>query len=229
MCRTWALWSGLTAAVWAGAAGAAQYTNTSHVVDGAGRWLQGGTLTNVAAIAQPGGVSVTAGGAVANQAGFLNTFLLRPALDSDGDGVPNEADPDNDDDTLGDATEIAGTAFSPVTDTDPDDPDSDDDGAGDAAEAVAGTDPWDPLMFLQIVTVRPVSSNLVEVGWVARSNKTYRVLAEPSVPQAPGFTSELAQVVAGGPGSPPWFVVTNRYTDPAAVTNNLFYRIEALP
>lgn len=220
---------GLTVAVLALAAGAQQYTNTSHVVDGAGQWLGGGTLSNITAVAQPGGVSVTTGGALVNQAGFLNTFVLRPGLDTDGDGLANEADPDNDNDMLGDVTEVEGTAFSPVTDTDPDDADSDDDGSGDAAEAAAGSDPWDPLMFLHIVSIRPVSNNLVEVGWQARSNKTYRVMTEASMTPAPGFTNALAQVVATGVGVAPWFATTNLYTDPVAPTNHLFYRIEAVP
>ena len=55
--------------------------------------------------------------------------FVHPTADSDGDG-------------LGDAMELAGTAFDPATPTDPRRRDSDGDGFGDGEEALAHTDPW---------------------------------------------------------------------------------------
>lgn len=57
--------------------------------------------------------------------------IVHPTADSDGDG-------------LSDAVELAGTAFTPATATDPRRRDSDGDGFGDGEEAVAHTDPWNP-------------------------------------------------------------------------------------
>jgi hypothetical protein len=68
----------------------------------------------------------------------LDDLSLEPALDTDGDGIPNEIDTDDDGDGLDDAVESD-------TGTDPLDADSDDDGLSDGVEVLAViTDPNDP-------------------------------------------------------------------------------------
>ena len=208
----------------------AAYTNISHVVDGSGRWTTGGAaFSNITAIAQPGGTGISTNGTVWNQAGFLNTFVLRPGLDTDGDGLADEVDPDNDSDSLMDGAEIAGSSFSPATSTDPNDADSDDDGATDGAEAGAETDPLDATANLRIVAIN-VITNGVEVSWVARSNKTYRIMGERDLTAASAFSNRIDQVLAAGAASPPWYVMTNLYTDTTTTRTNVhFYRIEVVP
>lgn len=219
----------VVALILASCAWAQSYTNLSHVFDGAGEWSAGGTLSNITAIAQPGGVADSSGGTVWNQAGFLNTFVLRPFLDTDGDGLADEVDPDNDCDTLMDGVEIAGASFSPTTATDPNAADTDDDGAPDGAEAAAGTDPLDSTAFLRIVSINSVSNGM-EVGWVARSNKTYRVMGERNLLAIPAFSNRIDEVLATGTASPPWYVVTNHYADTTTTLINIhFYRIEVVP
>jgi len=58
-------------------------------------------------------------------------------IDTDEDGIGNNADPDDDGDSLSDAAESG-------VGTDPLDPDSDDDGLTDGEEVSAGSDPLDP-------------------------------------------------------------------------------------
>lgn len=74
----------------------AQFTNRSSVLDGSGTIASGGVFTNLSAAGQPGGIAVSSGGSFVNQAGFLNTFFLKPGLDTDRDGIADEADLDND-------------------------------------------------------------------------------------------------------------------------------------
>lgn len=59
-------------------------------------------------------------------------------IDTDGDGLPDVCDPDDDNDGLTDAEEL-------ILGTDPLDPDTDGDGVNDGVEVLAGTDPLDPL------------------------------------------------------------------------------------
>jgi len=115
---------------------------TSSVLDGSGARGTSGSSTNLSASAQPGSVAVSSGGTMGNYAGFLGTFVLKPTLDTDNDGLADELDLDNDNDTLTDVEELEGTAFSPVTPTDPNDEDCDDDGFTDDEEASYGSDPW---------------------------------------------------------------------------------------
>jgi hypothetical protein len=203
----------------------AQYTNKSSVLDGSGTMASGGTFTNISAAGQPGGIAVATGGGYVNQAGFLNTFLLKPALDTDKDGIPNEADMDNDNDGLLDEAEMAGSSFIPVTVTDLNAADSDGDGIPDGAEAVAGTNPMDADAMLEIVRI--ARGGIADIAWVARSNKTYRVLYS-ATPMQP-VTNVLGTVTASGFANAPWYVLTNTITDASGATNSRVYGIHVLP
>jgi len=206
----------------------AAYTNTSSVVDGAGSQSTGGSYGNVSAVAQPGAVGIARNGGLVNYSGFLNTISLRPALDTDGDGLIDEFDPDNDNDALEDAEEIGGNTFSPVTVTDVNDSDTDGDGALDGEESVAGTDPTDADALLTIIAVQE-ATNGVEITWLARSNRTYEVRWNTDLTNAGGFTS-MDTVTVTDVASAPWYVVTNTYVDTvhSAATNG-FYRVLVQP
>lgn len=200
-------------------------TNVTSVADGAGGWCSGGAFSNICAVAQPPGVSVSAGGSLVNYAGFLGAFILRPGLDSDGDGCANELDGDNDNDDLGDVVEIAGTAFSPATATDVDAADSDADGASDGEEAAAGTDPWDTNAVLRIVAFDVTNS--ATIAWVARSNYTYCIARSTNLLAGGGGFVGVDTVTVHAVASAPWYVVTNEYLDvTSAITNHAVYRIE---
>lgn len=203
----------------------AQFTNRSSVLDSSGTISTGGAFTNVSAAGQPGGIATSSGGAFVNQAGFLNTFSLRPGLDTDGDGLANEVDPDNDNDQLADATEIGGDAFSPASATLVNVADTDGDGQLDGWEAVAGTDPNNLNALLELVAISnsPAGRGIV---WLARGNneKTYVVRAATD-PRQPYATVVFSNTVAGGLA--PWFAVTTSIAH-ATASNALFYAVEVL-
>ena len=205
---------------------AAQYTNRSSVLNSSGTLSSGGGLTNISAAGQPGGIATTSGGSFVNQAGFLNTFSLKPGLDTDGDGLADELDQDNDNDGLADATEIGGGAFTPTSATLVNLADTDGDGQLDGWEAVAGTDPNNINAFLELVAISntPAGRGLV---WLARGNneKTYVVRATAD-PRQPYATVIFSNTVAGGIA--PWFTVTSAIAH-ATASNALFYAIEVLP
>jgi hypothetical protein len=215
---------GFTALFAGCAAASAQFTNKSDVLDGSGTVSSNGALANISASGQPGGISVSIAGGYVNQAGFLNTFFLKPGLLS-AHGIPVEIDPDNDADGLADTAEIMGSSFTPATITNPNLADTDGDGISDAAEAIAGTDPTDSgssLVFVRIANASPGNA----VSWVARSNKQYRVRYSDNSYTYP--TNILTTVTASGFANAPWYVTTNSLTD-VTVTNARFFAVEPLP
>ena len=205
---------------------AAQYTNRSSVLNSSGTRSAGGGFTNLSAAGQPGGIATSSGGSMVNQAGFLNTFSLKPDLDTDGDGLADEVDQDNDNDGLADGTEIGGSAFTPTSATLVNLADTDGDGQLDGWEAVAGTDPNNLNALLELVAISntPAGRGLV---WLARGNneKTYVVRATPDARQPHG-TVVFSNTVAGG--TAPWFAVTTSLAH-ATTSNALFYAVEVLP
>ena len=208
---------------------AASLTNTTHVVDGMGNWSSGGSYSNLSAVAQPGGVSISSAGTLINSAGFLNTFVLNSSLDTDGDGLSNELDSDNDNDGLDDIDELSGSAFDPATVTDVNNSDTDDDGMVDSAESVAGTDPTDESACLQLVSVAASGDDLI-LGWQARSGYTYHVRGSDDLMNDQDFTNIVASsVLVTNVAASPWYVTTNYYRCVGGATNKTsqFYIIEA--
>ena len=201
-------------------------SNVCSVMDAAGTRTTGGSLVNIGACGQPGGVRVHVGGSMHEYAGFLGMFSLQPGLDTDGDGLEDEADADNDGDGLQDTVELAGTAFDPVTPSDLNAADSDGDGAGDGEEAVAGTNPRDAAHVLHLTYAVPAAPG-VTLGWLARSNRTYRVWRADSLKPTPAFTTLVGTVTATDPGLGDWHVLIQTFTDTNAVSPGpRFYSID---
>lgn len=220
------------------AAYAQTYHHISAVADGAGGMstntvnISGVDYTNLSAVAQSGGVTISTNGAWTNYAGFLQASdIKRSGLDTDGDGVPDEIESDNDADGLADADEITGMGFDPPTATGINVADTDGDGASDGAEALAGTNPTNATAFLRITSIRVTNSADIAVAWVARSNKSYNVWADTNL--ADGFTlsgTAGTNVLAVGPASAPWYVMTNVSVSTNALATNInFYRVQVLP
>ncbi len=205
--------------------GAAQVVQECSVVDGAGGRATGAGLTSLTAVAQPGAVSVSAGGVYTHYAGFLGCAILLPNLDTDADGLADELDPDNDNDGLTDLDETAGGQFNPTTPTDLNNPDSDDDGTADGDEAVAGTDPLDDTAYLHITDLSV--SGPATVTWTARGGKTYRLWYEDDLV---GGAGGLVTTITAIGGVAPWFETSATADDPApGVAPHRAYIIEVLP
>lgn len=202
----------------------AEFENRSSVLDSSGQRSSGGSFTNVSAAGQPGGIAISTSGAIINQAGFLNTLLLRPDLDTDADGLVDELDPDNDNDTLSDADEIGGGLFSPGTPTLVNVADSDGDDVHDGAEAFAGTDPTDPESLFAWVSMSNGPSGRV-VQWRARGNNERIYVVRAAAPPQDAYALVLFSNTISG-GSAPWFAVTSSIAH-VSVSNIQFYAVEA--
>ena len=88
-----------------------------------------------------------------------------PDVDTDGDGIYDLLDMDDDNDGLSDSGETA-------IGTDPKDPDSDGDGATDREEVLAGTDPNDPTSHFACGQI-DVAGTDVTIHWSSSANRTY--------------------------------------------------------
>ncbi len=200
---------------------------TSSVLNASGgRASSGSTFNLVSATGQSGGVKFSSSGNTALYAGFLGNISLRPALDTDGDGIENELDLDNDGDTLSDLSELDGSAFSGQATTDPNLVDTDGDGMNDAAEASGMYDPNDPNHLL-VITDFYVVDNTATLVWIGKGGGTINtILTCQDLVQ-----EELTNLVYSAPyagGSFPWFKTTNTYiwTESEPIG---FYRVETLP
>lgn len=204
----------------------AQYAHRSTVHDGFGHRSTSGPYTHWSSGAQPGGIRISAGGPVANFAGYLQTFALQPGIDTDGDGVPDEYDLDNDNDGLTDVTELDGTGFNPGSVTDHNNPDSDGDGMSDGDESIAGTNPTNLNALLQIVAISNAPGGRA-VSWLARGNneKLYVVKARTNMVSSVQVVI-FSNTVTGG--TAPWYETTNTVTDITAVDTE-FFHVEVFP
>ena len=189
---------------------AAQTAQPSAVQDGAGGRSAGGDYALVASSAQPGGIQAAAAGGTGglrHQAGFLGAFVLRPELDRDGDGLPDESDDDNDGDGLEDAAELAGSDFNAAwgvaAATDLNAADSDGDGSGDSHELQAGTNPNDADSYFAVTDIRREAGGM-RVTWKGRgAGSRYQVLYRDGSYAVPAdLLEEIAVDVFDGA---PWY------------------------
>jgi hypothetical protein len=204
------------------------YSNTASVLDGWGSRTGGGAYSNLSACAQPGGIAYTTGGALQNYAGFLGKISLFPGLDTDGDGLANEIDGDNDNDGLADGGEVSGSAFAGFATTDPNDPDSDNDGMDDNAEALVMFDPNDPRHVLRMVSIRKAGNN-VELAWIGRGGGTVNEVGA-CTNLAAGPPTNVVNSAAYPGGTAPWYKQTNAYTHVggAAGYDKRFYGVKVV-
>lgn len=210
----------------------AQIVQVASVINGFGGRASGGAYMQVSAGAQPGsvGVSYEAGpanydGGLVHRAGFLNRFVLFPGLDTNGNGLPDELDPDNDGDGLWDHWEVTGEKFNPATPTDPNSPDSGGAGVPDFDAMVAGVNPFDPDAVFRIIALeRDGAQNILT--WRARGNneRIYVVRAIDDSYAAMPDTVIWSNRVAGGEA--PWYQTDPSIGDPAVEAR--FYAVEVI-
>ncbi len=214
----------LTAAFFTTLTGYGQYSQHTHVQDGAGITSSSGALTNIAACSQSGGTRIAAGGSFVNMAGYLNTFHISDN-DADRDGLVDELDLDNDNDGLADFAEITGVSFNPVTPSDPQTADSDRDGMPDKQESDAGTNPQDANSLLHILSVENTADGRM-ISWQSRGGYRYEILGSTQISSL-GEAPVLEQVTASG-GVAPWFDTVSVYTDTAYHAKG-YYGVQRVP
>ena len=178
-------------------------TNSLSTMTSAGEWTSGGGCQNLAAVAQGSPVGRSSGGGFINHSGFLQSFVMFPSLDSDGDGTPDENDLDDDGDGISDVDEMSGQTFVPATVTDIKRADSDGDGASDLDESRGGTNPQDSTNAFQIESIRMESGKMV-VSWVGRSDgaSEYEVVQGDSLEDLMNHPSVVETSVLQSVGGP---------------------------
>jgi len=204
-----------------------------HVVgavqDGVGRAsdntieMDGHSWRHVSAGAQPGGIETGTAGTLVNRPGFLQVIdVRRPGLDTDGDGVPDELDGDNDGDGLGDRAELDGSAFAGYAVTDPNEADTDGDGMSDSAEAEGMYDPNDPNHRLEITDFYN-DAGLPRLVWIGKGGGTTNSIWFTD--SMDGAFTNLHHSAAFSGGDAPWFKATNTYAWSPGVEPVLFFRV----
>ena len=195
----------------------------SRVLDGCGGWSTNGVHAGVIAACQPMPVGRNANESFLNQSGFLATFLMHPGGDHDRDGMADEDDPDDDNDGLSDFEELAGTAFSPPTRTDPMAADSDGDGSNDGDESDAGTHPGNIHNAFRITDVRVRGSNVV-VTWHSRDGYTYDLLCADTV-DALGTNAQTVATLTAAGGEGDWQETESPGTNTTGAART-YYRVK---
>ncbi|MCW1884189.1 hypothetical protein OKA04_05565 [Luteolibacter flavescens] len=112
--------------------------------------------------------------------------------DHDGDGIGDNADPDDDNDGMPDAWEIAHGLNPLLTDSNED---SDGDGFTNFQEYEADTDPRDPRSRFT-VEIAQVDPETVRLGWLAMPGRTYTIWRFTSLSIAPQIVSRDITVSA---------------------------------
>ncbi len=129
-----------------------------------------------------------------HRAGFLQAVAVRrPDLDTDGDGVPDELDRDNDGDGLFDIDEITGAAFGGHAATDPNNPDTSGDGMSDGDKA-RGRESLFVVFGRLAIYFNPVQESFeTTVLGICRNDKRFRPEAYHFVREALDFATREVQ------------------------------------
>ena len=189
---------------------------------GGGGRLSAGTLETATAAGQTEATGIAHSGRYTLYTGLIGAAFIRPALLSRR-GLPLEADPDNDGDGLYDEAELTGSAYGGLSLSDPNAWDTDGDGMSDGSEAAGGYNPLDPGDVLKITAVESRhGTNTVE--WIARSG--IQTILQGTRPDA--CTQVVHEADFPG-GSPPWYMITNRYSWAAGPATNRFLRVRSSP
>ena len=118
--------------------------------------------------------------------------LANPTADNDGDGIPDDVDPDDDNDGMPDVWEVA-NGLDPLT------PDADDDADGDTLsnidEYTAGTNPRDPGSVFEIGSVQGIPGGC-EIRFDTVTGRLYGVQCESTM-LSPGEWSILGDEIPG--------------------------------
>lgn len=202
-------------------------TNSSQVVDGGGTPVSNAFFSGVGAVGQGGPVGLNVGSGFRNHSGFLQSFVWHPSLDTDDDGIADENDPDDDNDSLLDLDELAGTDFAPVTTTDPLSGDSDGDGAADGYESLTFSNPTDGLSLFQITRIESRSNGFDLVEWNSQGGRTYEVIRGSNIfDLATGGETADVVTVSGGLGP---FLDNVTVSTNSAGERHMFYTIRLRP
>jgi hypothetical protein len=185
------------------------------------------SFTGVGVVGQGTPLGFTYNSAIDSYNGFLQSYVDRPDLDNDADGIADENDTDDDDDGLTDLSEVTGSSFDPATRTDPLAADSDGDGSSDGNESIAGTNPQDADSELVILGLVLEGGQEV-IEWKSRQGKTYDVLRATSVFElgTSPETSEVVTVIGGGMGL---FLETTTTSTNLNTGTMMFYGVKVKP
>ncbi|GAA5494483.1 hypothetical protein Rhal01_00644 [Rubritalea halochordaticola] len=135
------------------------------------------------------------------------------SVDSDDDGIADDADTDDDNDGMPDEWE---NTYSFSTTTDNRNTDTDADGFTDYHEYVAGTDPTSRNSVPVFMIESPSDSSLASLKFPTQSNRFYTI--EYSDTLAPGSWAELKPIFAGNG--------VDHETSTSATTEKRFYRLK---
>jgi hypothetical protein len=137
----------------------------------------------------------------------VGSLVLDPAMDADGDGLPNGWEQAN--------------GLDPLTPSAGDDPDGD--GLSNAQEFALGTNPNDNQSPFHVTAIAREGSD-IRITWMTVGGKTNFVQATSDL--ASSFTNISPAIIIAGSG-----VTTTNYLDVGGVTNipSRFYRVRLVP
>ena len=199
----------------------AQYVSPVNLNDAAGNWGQSSEYHGFATIGQSSAIRTTTNSSYQSLNGFLQTFVMFPQRDSNGNGIPNENDPDDDGDGISDAMELNGSAFSPQTPTSILESDTDNDGLTDEEERICGTDPTNESEALRVEI--ELENERTVISWGGREGKIYDVLFATSITQM--LENPLVvETLTAGDGTGVWMKTQCMHTNNQTAASVL-YRI----